>query len=52
MDFGAAGDLLNWAMTLHGGGHAVTFHSVNRIVAAFFGVVGLNQAARITLRRD
>ena len=25
---------------------------VNRIVAAFFGVVGLNQAARITLRRD
>ncbi|MBQ9578356.1 MAG: STAS domain-containing protein, partial [Ottowia sp.] len=52
VDFGAAGDLLNWAMTLHSGGHSVTFHSVNRIVAAFFGVVGLNQAARITLRRD
>ena len=52
VDFGAAGDLLNWAMTLHSGGHMVTFHSVNRIVAAFFGVVGLNQAARITLRRD
>lgn len=52
VDFGAAGDLLNWAMTLHSGGHSVTFQSVNRIVAAFFGVVGLNQAARITLRRD
>ncbi len=52
VDFGAAGDLLNWAMTLHSGGHSVTFQQVNRIVAAFFGVVGLNQAARITLRRD
>ncbi|MDO5288839.1 MAG: STAS domain-containing protein [Pseudomonadota bacterium] len=52
VDFGAAGDLLNWAMANQAQGKAVTFKQVNRLVAAFFGVVGLNSAARILLRTD
>lgn len=51
-DFGAAGDLLNWALGQREQGRFVTFKQVNRIVAAFFGVVGLNDAVRIMLRTD
>ncbi|MDO5625455.1 MAG: hypothetical protein Q4G71_12305 [Pseudomonadota bacterium] len=51
-DFGAAGDLLNWAMATQAQGKSITFKQVNRLVAAFFGVVGINGVARILLRVD
>ncbi len=52
VDFGAAGDLLNWALEEQGKGHPVSFKQVNRLVAAFFGVVGITDAARVVLRAD
>lgn len=52
VDFGAAGDLLNWATANQAQGKTITFKQLNRLVAAFFGVVGLNGPARILLRTD
>lgn len=52
VDFGAAGDLLNWTLAQKSQGHAVTFKQVNRLIAAFFGVIGINESARIMLRPD
>ena len=52
VDFGAAGDLLNWAMQQKGEGRPVTFKQVNRLVAAFFGVIGIQDTARVLLRSD
>ena len=52
VDFGAAGDLLNWAMDQKGAGRPVSFRQVNRLVAAFFGVIGITDAARVALRTD
>ena len=52
VDFGAAGDLLNWAMAQQGLGRQVSFRQVHRLVAAFFGVVGITEAARVVLRSD
>jgi ABC-type transporter Mla MlaB component len=52
VDFGAAGDLLNWSMAQKKENRQVRFNQVNRLVAAFFGVIGLTEAARVVLRRD
>ena len=52
VDFAAAGDLLNWAMEQKAGGRLVSFRQVNRLVAAFFGVIGITEAARVILRVD
>ncbi|MBP7452269.1 MAG: STAS domain-containing protein [Ottowia sp.] len=52
VDFGAAGDLLNWAMQQKGEERPVTFKQVNRLVAAFFGVIGIQDTARVLLRSD
>jgi ABC-type transporter Mla MlaB component len=52
VDFGAAGDLLNWAMSQKDAGRRVSFKQVNRLVAAFFGVIGITDAARVVLRAD
>ena len=52
VDFGAAGDLLNWSMEQQASGRPVTFKQVNRLVAAFFGVIGITDAARVVLRTD
>ena len=52
VDFGAAGDLLNWATAQQAEGQQISFLQVNRLVAAFFCVIGINEVARITLRRD
>ena len=46
------GDLLNWAMAQQGLGRQVSFRQVHRLVAAFFGVVGITEAARVVLRSD
>ena len=52
VDFGAAGDLLNWCMEQQAKGRPVTFKQVNRLVAAFFGVIGITDSARVMLRTD
>ena len=52
VDFGAAGDLLNWCMEQQGKGRSVTLKQVNRLVAAFFGVIGITESARVMLRTD
>ncbi|HMN21273.1 MAG TPA: STAS domain-containing protein [Ottowia sp.] len=52
VDFGAAGALLNWAAEQQGRGRRVVFRHVNRLVAAFFGVVGISESARVRRRVD
>lgn len=52
VDFGAAGDMLNWCMEQQSRGRGVSFKQVNRLVAAFFGVVGITESARVLLRTD
>ena len=52
VDFGAAGTLLNWATAQQLQGRRVVFRHVNRLVAAFFGVVGISEVARVRLRKD
>ena len=52
VDFSAAGTLLNWATEQQAQGRQIVFKHVNRLVAAFFGVVGISEVARVRLRRD
>ncbi|HNI84254.1 MAG TPA: STAS domain-containing protein [Ottowia sp.] len=52
VDFGAAGDLLNWATEQQGSGRSISFKQVNRLVAAFFGVIGITDVSRVLLRTD
>ena len=48
VDFSAAGSILNWAATCHSRGCQVQFRDVNRLVAAFFNVIGITEYARVT----
>ncbi len=50
VDFSAAGSILNWAAGQKASGCAVQFSNVNRIVAAFFHVIGINEFARVVPR--
>jgi hypothetical protein len=50
VDFSAAGSILNWVAAQDVQGRQVHFHDVNRIVAAFFRVIGINEHARIVPR--
>ncbi|MEO6973255.1 MAG: STAS domain-containing protein [Rhodoferax sp.] len=52
VDFSAAGTLLNWASAQHARGHQAQFNGVNRLVAAFFNVIGINEVARVVVRAD
>ncbi len=52
VDFSAAGTLLNWASAQHARGHQAQFNDVNRLVAAFFNVIGINEVARVTVRAN
>lgn len=52
VDFSAAGTLLNWVSTRHAHGRRVHFSDVHRLVGAFFGVIGISELARVSLRRD
>lgn len=52
VDFGAAGDLLNWSIAQKSAGRQVGFKQVNRLVATFFGVIGITDVARVALRTD
>ena len=52
VDFSAAGTLLNWVSARQSEGRAVQFSDVNRLVAAFFNVIGITEHAKVMTRRD
>jgi hypothetical protein len=46
-DFIAAGDLLNWVIAKRNEGRNVTFADCHRLVANFFGAMGIIEHARV-----
>lgn len=52
VDFSAAGTLLNWVSARQSEGRAVQFSEVNRLVAAFFNVIGITEHAKVLTQRD
>ncbi len=52
VDFSAAGSILNWVANLQAQGCHIQFRDVHRLVAAFFGVIGINDHATIMLRSN
>ncbi len=46
----AAGDLLNWVLQRRGENRAVTFVDAHRLVALFFGAMGINEHAKVKVR--
>jgi len=51
VDFIAAGDLLNWVLAKRGEQRAVQFVDAHRLVALFFGAMGINEHARVQVRK-
>ncbi len=51
VDFIAAGDLLNWVLARRTEDRGVTFSDAHRLVALFFGAMGINEHARVTVRQ-
>jgi ABC-type transporter Mla MlaB component len=52
VDFSAAGTLLNWVSARQSEGRMVNFTEVNRLVAAFFHVIGISEHAKVITRTD
>ncbi len=52
MDFTAAGSVLNWAAQMQALGHVLQFSQLHQLVAVFFNVVGIQEHAQVTPRRD
>ncbi|MDO8742802.1 MAG: STAS domain-containing protein [Polaromonas sp.] len=52
VDFSAAGTLLNWVSAREAEHRAVQFTEVNRLVAAFFNVIGITEHAMVLPRVD
>jgi len=52
VDFAAAGAVLNWAAALQGDGHVVRFQNLQRLVAVFFNVIGINEHAWVVPRKN
>ena len=52
VDFSAAGMLLNWVSARQAENRSVEFSEVNRLVAAFFNVIGITEYARVRVRTD
>jgi hypothetical protein len=50
VDFVAAGDLLNWVLAKRGENRAVHFTDAHRLVALFFGAMGINEHAQVRVR--
>jgi len=51
VDFIAAGDLLNWVLARRNENRSVSFTDSHRLVALFFGAMGINEHAKITVRQ-
>lgn len=52
MDFAAAGSALNWAAEQQAQGHVLQFDKLQRLVAIFFNVIGVNEHAWVVPRKD
>ena len=50
VDFIAAGDLLNWVLARRGENRSVRFVEAHRLVALFFGAMGINEHAKVKVR--
>ena len=50
VDFIAAGDLLNWVLAKRGESRSVTFADAHRLVALFFGAMGINEHAKVRVK--
>jgi hypothetical protein len=50
VDFIAAGDLLNWVLARRSENRAVNFADSHRLVALFFGAMGINEHAKVKVR--
>ncbi|MEW6707949.1 MAG: STAS domain-containing protein [Pseudomonadota bacterium] len=50
VDFIAAGDLLNWVLAKRSENRTVNFTEAHRLVALFFGAMGINEHARVRVR--
>lgn len=50
VDFIAAGDLLNWVLSRRSENRAVTFTEAHRLIALFFGAMGINEQAKVKVR--
>ena len=51
VDFIAAGDLLNWVLARRGESRAVQFVDAHRLLALFFGAMGINEHAKVQVRK-
>jgi hypothetical protein len=51
VDFIAAGDLLNWVLSKRSESRAVHFVDTHRLVALFFGAMGINEHAKVQVRK-
>jgi hypothetical protein len=50
VDFIAAGDLLNWVLARRGENRSVSFVDAQRLVALFFGAMGITEHAKVKVR--
>jgi hypothetical protein len=50
VDFIAAGDLLNWVLARRSENRSVQFADSHRLVALFFGAMGINEHAKVKVR--
>ena len=50
VDFIAAGDLLNWVLSRRTESRSVSFLDAHRLVALFFGAMGINEHAKVKVR--
>jgi len=50
VDFIAAGDLLNWVLARRAENRRVGFVDAHRLIALFFGAMGINESASIKIR--
>ena len=50
VDFIAAGDLLNWVLARRGESRIVSFVDAHRLVALFFGAMGITEHAKVKVR--
>jgi hypothetical protein len=51
VDFPAAGDLLNWVLAKRSENRTVQFVEAHRLVALFFGAMGINEHAKVQVRK-
>ncbi len=51
VDFIAAGDLLNWVLARQGESRSVQFVDAHRLLALFFGAMGINGHAKVQVRK-